>query len=100
MKKVLKIIGGILLFCSLMLILLHITSRLFIPKWLDNKDNMYTWIRKGFYEEEKNSLDLLFLGNSDVYRGITPMELYDEYGIASYSYTAPGQRIWTGYYLL
>lgn len=100
MKKVLKVIGGIFLFCSLMIIMLHITSRIFIPKWLDNNDNMYTWIRKGFYEEEKDSLDLLFIGNSDVYRGVTPMELWDEYGIASYAYTAPGERLWTGYYLL
>lgn len=100
MKKVLKIIGSICLFIVLMLHMLHVSSRIFIPKWLDNDDNMYTWIRKGFYEEEKDSLDLLFIGNSDVYRGVTPIELWDEYGIASYAYTAPGERIWTGYYLL
>lgn len=96
----LKIIFYLLLFLILTILGLHISSRIFIPKWLDNSDNMYTWIKKGFYEEPKNSLELLFIGNSDLYRGISPIVLYDNYGIASYSYTAPGQRVWTGYYML
>ena len=100
MKARVKIIGGIVLFIGLMFIMLNVTSRIFIPKWLDNDDNMYTWIRKGFYKEKKNSLDLLIVGNSDVYRGVTPIELWDDYGIPAYAYSAPGARIWTNYYML
>ncbi len=100
MKKVIKNTTICLLFCIILVASLHILSRIFIPKWLTNDDNMYTWIKLGFYEEEKDSLDLIFIGNSDVYRGISPMELWDNHGIASYAYTSPGQRIWTAYYML
>lgn len=99
MKKI-RIIIYSLLFIFMIIFGLHISSRVFIPKWLDNKDNMHTWITRGFYEEEKNSLDVLFLGNSDVYRGISPIILWDDHGIASYAYTASGQRLWTAYYML
>lgn len=99
MKKI-KIIIYSLLFIFIIILGLQISSKIFIPKWLDNKDNMHTWISKGFYEEEKNSLDLLFIGNSDVYRGISPIVLWDDYGIASYAYTSAGQRVWTAYYML
>ena len=85
MKKI-RIIIYLLLFIFMIIFGLHISSRVFIPKWLDNKDNMHTWISRGFYEEEKNSLDVLFLGNSDVYRGISPIILWDDHGIASYAY--------------
>ena len=99
MKKI-RIIIYSLLFIFMIIFGLHISSRVFIPKWLDNKDNMHTWITRGFYEEEKNSLDVLFLGNSDVYRGISPIILWDDHGIASYAYAASGQRLWTAYYML
>lgn len=96
LKKILYVFG----FLCFLLIGLIVLSRIFEPKRLTNIDNMYTHIIKGFYNEEKNSLDVMFMGNSDVYRGIAPIELWDEYGITSYSYTSPGQRMWTGYYIL
>lgn len=100
MKKIVKCFLIIFIFILILLTSLHIASRIFIPKWLENEDNMYTWIKKGFYEEKNNSLDLLFVGNSDVYRGVSPMVLWDEYGIPSYAYGGPGQRVWTGYYMM
>lgn len=44
----------------------------------------------GFYLEEKDSLDVLFLGASEVYSGYSPAVLYDKSGLTSYPYTAPG----------
>ena len=52
------------------------------------------------YEEPKNSLDVVITGNSDVYRGISPMEMYNKHGIASYSFVSAGQRAWTAYAML
>ena len=94
--KILGIIGFGILF-SLLLIFL---SPFFIPKWRDGGDNYSGSIVRGFYDEKDNSLDVLFMGNSDMYRSVLPIELWDEYGIASYAYTSPGQRTWTGYYVL
>ena len=82
------------------LIILVNASKIFTPKWIDHKGNMMTFIMKGFYEEEKNSLEILFTGNSDVYRGISPMALYNKYGITSYNYVSAGQRSWIAYAML
>ena len=95
-KKVLAII----IYCFLFLILLFILSPIFVPKWRDGDNNYIGSSVRGFYNEKKNSLDVLFMGNSDMYRGIIPIELWDKYGIASYAYTSPSQLMWTGYYIL
>ena len=39
-----------------------------------------------FYQEEENSLDVVFLGASDVFSGFAPALAYDEYGFTSYMY--------------
>ena len=96
MKKIL----AILLFGVLFAVLLFLLSPIFVPKWRDGGDNYSGSIIRGFYDEEDNSLDVLFMGNSDMYRSVLPIELWDNYGIASYAYTSPGQRTWTGYYVL
>lgn len=96
MKKILSIF----VFIILIIIILYSISPIFVPKWTKGDDNHITQIVRGFYAEKDNSLDVLFMGNSDMYRGISPIILWDEYGIASYAYTSPGQRLWTGYYVL
>ena len=95
--KELLSIGG---FCLLMVVILFVISPIFVPKWTTGDDNHNTQIVRGLYAERVNSLDVLFLGNSDMYRGVIPIELWNEYGMAAYAYTSPGQRIWTGYYTM
>jgi len=97
MKDFIKFIKTILITAILSLIILCISSKIFLPKWIDHRMNMMTFIMRGFYQEEKNSLDVIFVGNSDTYRGIDPLVMYHEYGFTSYNYVAAGQRIWTGY---
>lgn len=78
-------------------IILFIAAKILSPKWIDHEGNMMSYIIKGFYKEEKNSLDVVFLGNSDVYRGISPMEIYNETGITSYNFVSAGARMWITY---
>ena len=40
---------------------------------------------RGFYGEAENSLDAMFIGNSNIYSGISPMELWNDYGYATYA---------------
>lgn len=79
---------------------LYLVSKVFIPKWIDHEGNMMSYIVKGFYKEEKNTIDVLFTGNSDVYRGVSPMALFNEYGITSYNFVSSGQRMWIAYAML
>ena len=96
LKKIVSIIILIVLIISI----LFAISPIFIPKWILAEDNYITNIVRGFYAEKDNSLDVIFMGNSDMYRGLSPIVLWDKYGIASYSYTSSGQRAWTAYYVL
>ena len=95
-KRFLEFVG----FFVIVLFLLAISSKIFMPKWITSHDNYEKMIVDGFYSEKKNSLDLIFIGNSDVYSSISPMELWNDYGIASYNYSHPGTRIWMDYYNL
>ena len=99
-KSNFKVVLRILSFLIIGYILLDVITKIFIPKWTTVKDNRMTYIVKGFYKEPKDSLDVIFMGNSDVYRGISPITLWDEYGIASYNFVSSGQRMWTAYYML
>lgn len=97
MKEFKNFIITIALTLVMSLAILIIASCIFIPKWTNHDGNMMTYIIKGFYEEPKNSLDIVFLGNSDVYRGVSPMELYNQTGITSYNFVSAGQRMWITY---
>lgn len=41
---------------------------------------------EGFYQEPKNSLDVVLLGSSEVYTGFSSVEAYKQYGFTSYPY--------------
>lgn len=100
MKSFKNFIITIILTLVMSSIVLWGVSKIFIPKWITHDDNMMSYIIKGFYKEPKNSLDIIFTGNSDVYRGISPMELYNETGITSYNFVSAGQRMWIAYPML
>lgn len=53
-----------------------------------------------FYDEPKNTLDVIFIGSSHVMCSVYPMELYDRYGIASYVFASSAQLLPQSYYQL
>lgn len=58
-------------------------------------DDHNAWRIKGFYLEEQDSLDVVFMGQSDVYSGIIPGKLFEKYGITSYDYATASQvNLW------
>lgn len=95
-----KIITKVICFLAIGYLLYYLGTNILVPKWITTKDNRMSYIIKGFYKEPKDSLDVVFMGNSDVYRGISPITMWDEYGIASYNFVSSGQRMWTAYYLM
>ena len=100
MKEFKSLLITLLLTGLMTLTILLILSRIFIPKYIDHDGNRMQYIIKGFYEEPKDSLEVVVTGNSDTYRGFSPMYLYNKYGISSYNFVAAGQRTWTGYAML
>ena len=63
------------------------------------KDGSYEFMG-GFYKEPENTLDVVFVGSSHMYRGISPMHLWESEGIASYVTASPSQTIPTSYYVI
>ncbi len=64
------------------------------PVWED--DNYIT--SHGFYEVENNTIETIFLGSSHVRCGISPMELYEEYGISAFDLSMDNQPVMASYY--
>lgn len=53
-----------------------------------------------FYELQNNVVDVLVLGSSHAYAGISPAELFSEFGIASYNLGASSQPLWNTFHYL
>ena len=52
------------------------------------------------YQEPRDSLDVVLVGSSHMYYGISPMELWHDHGIASVHAGTPSQSIPTSYYVI
>lgn len=68
-------------------------------KWAEGEYNVTTKV-KGFYEEEENTLDVVFIGSSQMYADMAPAVLFHEYGITSYDFCANEQPMWISYYYI
>lgn len=53
-----------------------------------------------FYKEKKNSIDVLAVGDSNLYRAIVPQLLWHDRHITSYVLASASQSPWLTYYLL
>ena len=55
---------------------------------------------RAFYEQKRNTIDVLAVGSSHVHCGINTQRLWEEYGIAAYDFSAAEQPLWITYYYL
>ena len=53
-----------------------------------------------FFQEQKNSIDILLIGPSSLDVSVSPLELYKEYGYTSYSLANGGQSLAINYWCL
>ena len=53
-----------------------------------------------YYEEPDDSLDVVFVGPSTTFYTINPMQLWKDYGIASYDFSSPSQTFAASYYAI
>lgn len=79
------------------LVFLIFLQRLFMPKYVSeiHEGNLI----EEYYEEEKNH-DVIFIGDCEVFSNISPVTLWEDYGITSYIRGSAQQLIWQSYYLL
>lgn len=78
----LKAILGTVAFLLCFLIALNYLSLIFTPK-TNRGTVMLNYITRSYKGEKDNSIDVFFVGNSDVYRAVSPKILWNKNGIAS-----------------
>ncbi len=93
MKK--RIIPAIL---SIVLLLaaLMLAQAVLIPSRYDNREGH---LLCGYYAAQDKH-DVIFVGDCEIYEGIVPAVLYEQYGITSYVRGSSQQTVWQSYYVL
>src|SRR5574344_1639570 len=89
MKNVIKFISFLIIFIFLLFVLSGVLSPYKTSSLL-----------KDINKEKRNSIDAIFVGDSDVYTDISPMEIYEKYGFSTYDYASPAISNITLYYLM
>lgn len=90
----------ILVFGMATCLLLHVVIQILIPKYYYDDTWPTTSGFQGFYQMERDSIDVLFLGSSCAAAGFNPQAVYDSCGIKSYNLGCEGQSPLTTYYWL
>lgn len=88
---------AVALSAALLLLALYLLQRLLMPKYMgDVREGAYV----SEYYGEKKDHDVIFIGDCELYGNLSPMVLWEEYGINSYIRGTPQQTIWQSYGLM
>ena len=89
-----KNFGKALLFLTVFAVLFLGISPVFVPKDNSGGAGIHVPNAKGFLGEPADTLDVLFLGDSEAYSSFIPLEIWEEYGITSYVCSNGDQMIY------
>ena len=95
------IITKSLLFFLIVGVIIAFLGDVLLPKRPFNiaSENLHSE-HESFYELDKNSLDILFLGSSHAYASVSPEDIYNDYGMTGYIQSSSCQKIWQSYFYL
>lgn len=85
-------------FCAICVGAFFAAQHILMRDWSD-MNNIYYAIG-GIDEVGDDSIEVLFIGASEMQYDISPMKLYEDTGVRSYNLATPGQPISCSYYLL
>ncbi len=92
-KRILKIAAALLV----MVLVLFTLQRILMPKYVSEAQDGR--LVAEYYDSAQNH-DVVFVGDCEVYENISPVKLWQDYGISSYVRGSPQQLIWHSYYLM
>lgn len=95
-----KIILKGIIFIAILGCLTCVLSPVLTRKYDYKTDYAAMEIAQGFYAEPEHSLDVLYLGSSYMRNGISPLEIWHNYGITGYARAGSQQAPVVSYYLL
>lgn len=85
------------IFILILCCLIGILSYVFTPKNNFKEFGMENVEINGILGEKENTIDVLFMGDSEVYASFSPMQMYDEYGFTSHDLGTGAQRLYDTY---
>lgn len=92
-----RVVLFIVVFCCIF----YYIQELVKPKWGDGTAGAHeTTNALGFYEEPKDSIDVLLIGSSHIFFGSSPLKMWEEYGFTSYVRGSANQPPLISYYTL
>lgn len=87
-------------FLAILIVLLAAASLVFQPKNNTYAAGMYDPEANGILAEPENTIDVLFLGDSEAYCAFIPLKIWQDYGITSYVCGTSDQKLYqTGEFL-
>lgn len=93
-------ITKIVIFLLVVVLILNVLSPIFVPKNNNDASGIKYENARGFYGEAKDSIDIISVGNSDLYSALNPLQLWKEHGFTAYSCAEPYQNIFSAYQIL
>lgn len=93
LRKIIKIT----VFLLVLVLVLSAIQKILMPKYVSEAQDGRLI---GEYYGSAQNHDVVFIGDCEVYENISPVTLWQEYGIASYVRGSPQQLIWHSYYLM
>ncbi len=94
LKTGIKAVAFLLVFA----LALHLATELLRSKWTDGNQDRH--VMQNFYALDEDSVDVLFLGSSQIIYGVNPVELYDYAGISAYCLGGASASLMSNYYWL
>lgn len=90
------------IWCIVFILLFNEVSKILLPKYYFNTSvaSPETELWNSFYQEEQESIDIIFLGSSHIYNGINPIIVYDITHMTGFDLSSSGQDIPTSYFYL
>ena len=93
-KDTLRALLGAALAGATILVALVALSALFYPKDNRLEYGIHDQEANGVLGEPENTLDVLFLGDSECYSSFSPLQMFEDYGFASYNCGTHTQRLY------
>lgn len=93
MKITLKQITASVAFALIFVMLLLVSSYIFMPKNNLEEFGMEDASANGILGEKSDTIDVLVLGDSEAYSSITPMKIWQDYGFTTYVCSTSGQYL-------
>lgn len=92
-SETLRTLRNILAIAGVTIALLLGLSAIFQPKDSSDEAGMIDAAANGILGEPANTIDVLFIGDSEAYSAFSPLQIWGEHGITSYVCATSGQRL-------